>query len=140
MPTVVLARETTPMAPTKRKATNQNTSELKASNLHNIPVQQVTVPTEQTLAHPTEAEKHAQAQRAQQEKNKAALVNPDPEGTEDDEPPLPQQDEYTQTTLKIKALERHKAILNAQLATKQRAMYQAKKLAEAKRKLAKMQV
>jgi len=67
------------------------------------------------------------------------VANLDPEETEDDEPPLAQQDEYTATALKLKALEKTKAHLNAQLATKKRAVDQAKKLTEAKRKLAEMQ-
>ena len=67
------------------------------------------------------------------------MVNQDPEASEDDEIQATQQDEYTQTTIKIKALEREKANLSAQLATKQRAVTQEKKLAEARRKLVKMQ-
>ena len=67
------------------------------------------------------------------------MVIQDPEVSEDEETQAFQQDEYTQTALKLKALDREKANLNAQLATKQRAVAQAKKLAEARRKLAKMQ-
>ena len=51
----------------------------------------------------------------------------------------PDKDEYSQIALKFKALEREKANLTAQLATQQQAITQAKKLAEAKRKLARMQ-
>jgi len=126
------------MAPAKRKAPNQNTTDPENSNLHSIPIR-TAVSAEQTTAHTIEAEKQVQAQRIIQEKNKAAMVNQDPEVSEDDETQVNQQDEYTQTALKIKALEREKAHLNAQLATKQRAVIQAKKLAEARRKLAKMQ-
>ena len=67
------------------------------------------------------------------------MVNQDPEASKDDKIQATQQDEYTQTTIKIKALEREKANLSAQLATKQRAVTQAKKLVEARHKLAKMQ-
>ena len=67
------------------------------------------------------------------------MINQDTEFTEDDETQPEQEDEYTQTALNLKALEREKANLNAQLATKQRVVTQAKKLAEARHKLAKMQ-
>ncbi|KAG2565998.1 hypothetical protein PVAP13_7NG157917 [Panicum virgatum] len=88
----------------------------------------------------TEKEKNARVQHALLVKEKAAATNPDPDETEDDEPPLDQQNEFIATAdLKIKALEKEKAILNAQLATKKRAADQAKKLVEAKRKLAAMQ-
>jgi len=63
-----------------------------------------------------------QAQRPAQEKNKAALINQDIEFAEDDETQPEQEDEYTRTALKLKAHEREKANLNAQLATKQRAV------------------
>ena len=63
-----------------------------------------------------------QAQRPAQEKNKAALINQDTEFAEDDDTQPEQKDEYTQTALKLKALEKEKANLNAQLATKQRAV------------------
>ena len=59
-----------------------------------------------------------QGQRPAQEKNKAAMINQDTEFTEDDETQPEQEDEYTQTALNLKALEREKANLNAQLATK----------------------
>ena len=67
------------------------------------------------------------------------MINQDTELAEDDETQPEQEDEYTRTALKLKAHEREKANLNAQLATKQRAVTQAKKLAEARRKLARMQ-
>jgi len=126
------------MAPTKRKATNQSTTEAETSNLHSVPILTAVSP-EQTAAQTIGADKQVQVQRIAQEKNKAAIVNQDPELSEDDETQAAQEDEYTQTALKIKALEREKANLNAQLATKQRVATQAKKLAEARRKLAKMQ-
>ena len=47
------------------------------------------------------------------------MINQDTEFTEDDETQPEQEDEYTQTALNLKALEREKANLNAQLATKQ---------------------
>ena len=72
-------------------------------------------------------------------KKKAVAATQGQKEFEDDEPPQAQQDEFRATTLKLKALEKKKAILNAQLATKKRAANQAKKLAEAKRKLANMQ-
>ena len=50
-----------------------------------------------------------------------------------------QFDELTAAAIKLKALEKQKAHLAAQLATKQRALDQANKLAEAKRKLTAMQ-
>ena len=80
-----------------------------------------------------------QGPRPAQDKNKAAMINQDTEFTEDDETQPEQEDEYTQTALNLKALEREKANLTAQLATQQQAITQAKKLAEAKRKLARMQ-
>jgi ATPase subunit of ABC transporter with duplicated ATPase domains len=52
---------------------------------------------------------------------------------------LQHQDELIAIALKLKALEKEKANLNAQLATNQRATHRAKKLAETKRKLAAMQ-
>jgi len=126
------------MAPTKRKASNQNTSDTETSNLHSVPIL-TAVSTEQTIAQTSEAEKQVQAQQIIQAKNKAAMINQDPEASDDEEDQTTQQDEYTQTALKVKVLEREKANLNAQLATKQRAVTQAKNLAKARRKLAKMQ-
>ena len=76
---------------------------------------------------------------AAQEKNKAAMINEDTELVEDDKTHAAQEVEYTQTALKLKALEREKANLTAQLATQQQVITQAKKLAEATRKLARMQ-
>ena len=67
------------------------------------------------------------------------MIDQDTELAEDDKIHAAQEDEYTQTPLKLKALKREKANLNAQLATQQRAITQAKKLAEARRKLARMQ-
>ena len=50
------------------------------------------------------------------------LINKDTEFVENEEIQPEQEDEYTQTALKLKALEKEKANLNAQLATKQRAV------------------
>ena len=50
---------------------------------------------------------------AAQEKNKAAMINEDTELVEDDKTHAAQEVEYTQTTLKLKALEREKDNLNA---------------------------
>ena len=72
-----------------------------------------TSPTEQTIAQWAEKEKHDRIQQALIAKKKAAATNPDPKETEDDEPPQAQQDKFTATTLKLKALEKEKAILNA---------------------------
>ena len=109
------------MAPTKRKAANQTTTEAETSSLHTVIVQTVVSP-EETLAQTTGADMQIQAQRPAQEKNKAALINQDIEFAEDDETQPEQEDEYTRTALKLKAHEREKANLNAQLATKQRAV------------------
>ena len=50
---------------------------------------------------------------AAQEKNKAAMINEDTELVEDDKTHAAQEVEYTQTALKLKALEREKDNLNA---------------------------
>ena len=126
------------MAPTKRKVGNQTTTEAETSNLHNVPIQTDASP-QQTPAQTTGADKQVRAQHAAQEKNKAAMIDQDIELAEDDKIHAAQEDEYTQTPLKLKALKREKANLNAQLATKQRAVTQAKNLAKVRRKLAKMQ-
>ena len=81
----VLARETIPVAPTKRKTTNQATTDAETSTLHTIVLQTV-VSSEQTPAQTIRADKQVQAQRAAQEKNKAAMINQDiDQFTEDDE-------------------------------------------------------
>ena len=109
------------MAPAKRKNTNQTTVKAEISSLHTVVVQAVVLP-EQTLAQTTGAGMQVQGQRPTQEKNKTALINQDTELVEDEDIQLEQEDEYTQTALKLKALEKEKANLNAQLATKQRAV------------------
>ena len=130
------------MAPTKKKAaptmTNTATAEAETSNLQTVPILAAAAP-EQTAAQTTRASTQVQGQPPAQEKNKAALTNQDIEFVEDEEAQHKQEDEYSQTALKLKALEREKANLTAQLATQQQAITQAKKLAEAKRKLARMQ-
>ena len=82
------------MTPTKRKNTNQPTTEAETSNLHTIVVQTV-VPPETNLAQTTGADMQVQVQRPSQEKNKAALINQDTELAEDDETQPEQEDEYT---------------------------------------------
>ena len=129
------------MAPTKKKAATAATTattEAETSNLHTIPILAVVAP-EQTTAQTTGADTQVQGQPPAQEKNKAALTNQDTEFVEDEGTQHDQEDEYSQTALNLKALEREKANLTAQLATQQQAITQAKKLAEAKRKLARMQ-
>jgi len=130
------------MAPTKKKAaptmTNTATAEAETSNLQTVPILAAAAP-EQTAAQTTRASTQVQGQPPAQEKNKAALTNQDTEFVEDEGTQHDQEDEYSQTALNLKALEREKANLTAQLATQQQAITQAKKLAEAKCKLARMQ-
>ena len=124
------------MAPTKKKAA-PTTTEVETSNLHTVPILAAVAP-EKIASQTTRADTQVQGQPPAQEKNKAALTNQDIEFVEDEEAQHKQEDEYSQIALKLKALEREKANLTAQLATQQQAITQAKKLAEAKRKLARM--
>ena len=94
--------------------------------------------TELTLAQLAEQEKCEKAQRALQAK-KVAAAQGNPEEFEQEHLEQVQHDEYTEVNLKLRALEKQKAHLTAQHTTKQRAAAQAKKLADAKRKLAEMQ-
>ncbi|KAG2606900.1 hypothetical protein PVAP13_4NG208111 [Panicum virgatum] len=105
----------------KRKAVNPDNIEPEGSNRHNISVGQIMSSSEPTLAQLAEQEKHARVQRAQLEKKKATMTHKSLEESEDEQPPQVQHDELTATALKLKAFEREKANLNAQLATKQRA-------------------
>jgi len=93
---------------------------------------------EPTFAQLAKQEQRTKAQRVLQEKKKAAAQNNSHE-YKDDTLEQVQHDELSAIALKFKALEKEKANLNAQLATNQRAAAQAKKLADAKCKLAAMQ-
>ena len=124
------------MALAKKKAAPTN--EAEASNLLADPILYA-VALEQTTTQTTGASKQAPRQPPAQEKSKAALANQDAEFTEDEGTQHEEEDEYSQTALKLKDLEREKANLTAQLATQQKTITQAKKLAEATRKLARMQ-
>ena len=96
------------MAPAKRKNTNQTTVKAEISSLHTVVVQAVVLP-EQTLAQTTGAGMQVQGQRPTQEKNKTALINQDTELVEDEDIQPEQEDEYTQTALKLKAIEKEKS-------------------------------
>ena len=104
------------MAPAKKKAAP--TTEAENSNLHTDPILAAVAP-EQTTAPTTGAGTQVQGQPPAQEKNKAALTNQDTEFIENEEAQHEEEDEYSQTTLKRKALEREKANLTAHLATQQ---------------------
>ena len=107
------------MAPTKKKAATAAataTTKAETSNLHTVPILAIVAP-EQTTAQTTGAGTQVQGQPPAQEKNKAALTNQDTEFIEDEEAQHEEEDEYSQTTLKLKALKREKANLTAQLAT-----------------------
>ena len=103
------------MPPTKKKAA-PTTTEAETSNLHTVPIL-TAVTTEQTTAQTTGACTQAQGQPPAQEKNKTALTNQDTEFIGDKEAQHEEEDEYSQTALKLKALEREKANVTAQLAT-----------------------
>ena len=100
------------MAPTKKKAAP--TTEAEASNLL-----LAAVAPKQTTAQTTGACTQAQGQPPAQEKNKTALTNQDTEFIGDKEAQHKEEDEYSQTALKLKAVEREKANLTAQLDTQQ---------------------
>ena len=90
----VPARETIPMAPTKKKAataTTTATTEAETSNLHTVPIL-AAVALEQTSAQTTRAGTQVQGQPPAQEKNKAALTNQDIELVEDEEEQHEQED------------------------------------------------
>ena len=93
------------MAPAKRKNTNQTTVKPETSSLHTVVVHIIVSP-EQTLAQTTGADMQVQVQCPAQEKNMAALINQDTELVEDEDIQPEQEDEYTQTALKLKALEK----------------------------------
>ena len=71
--------------------------------------------------------------------NEAVLHGDPVEDNEDTEAHQTHSAELTEAALKLKALEMKKRNIEAQLATKKRALDQANKLAEARRKLAEME-
>ena len=85
-------------------------------------------------------EQHEEANtRVQDTNNKAVLHGDLVDDIENTEAHQNQSKELTETALKLKALEMKKRNIEAQLATKKRALDQANKLAEARRKLAEME-
>ena len=86
------------------------------------------------------AEQHEEANTRIQDINNEAVLHGDPvDDTENTKAHQNQSKELTETALKLKALEMKKRNIEAQLATKKRALDQANKLAEARRKLAEME-
>jgi len=85
-------------------------------------------------------EQHEEANTRIEDINNEAVLHGDPvDHTENTEAHQNQSAELTETSLKFKALEMKKGNIEAQLATKKRAMDQANKLAEARRKLVEME-
>ena len=86
------------------------------------------------------AEQHEAANTRIQDTNNEAVLHGDlVDDIENTEAHQNQSKELTETALKLKALEMKKRNIEAQLATKKRALDQANKLAEARRKLAEME-
>ena len=86
------------------------------------------------------AEQHEAANTRVQDTNNEAVLHGDlVDDIENTEAHQNQSKELTETALKLKALEMKKRNIEAQLATKKRALDQTNKLAEARRKLAEME-
>ena len=85
-------------------------------------------------------EQHEEANTRIEDINNETVLHGDPvDDTENTEAHQNLSKELTETTLMLKALEMKKRNIEAQLATKKRALDQANKLAEARRKLAEME-
>ena len=110
------------MAPAKRKAPDGTTSN-------------TTEPS-----HVPDGPQHKEANPRMEDITTEAILHGDPvEDTENTEAHQTQSAELIEAALKLKALEMKKRNIEAQLATKKRALDQANKLAEARRKLAEME-
>ena len=110
------------MAPAKRKAPDGTTSN-------------TTEPS-----HVPDGPQHKEANPRIEDIPNEAVLHGDPvDDTENTEAHQSQSAELTATALKLKALEMKKRNIEAQLATKKRALDQANKLAEARRKLAEIE-
>ena len=111
------------MAPPKRKASAGNTSN---STQHDTILD-------------SSSPQHEANTRIEDITNEAVLHGDPVDDTENTEAHQTQSAELIETALKLKALEIKKRNIKAQLATKKRALDQANKLAEARRKLAEME-
>ena len=112
------------MAPTKRKAPASTTSNS----------------TEPGHVLDGSPQQHEEANPRIEDITNEVVLHGDPvDDTENTEAHQNQSAEFTEIALKLKALEMKKKNIEAQLATKKRALDQANKLAEARRKLAEME-
>ena len=112
------------MAPTKRKA----------------PAGTISNSTEPGHVLDGSSPQHEEANPRIQDITTEAALHGDPvEDSETTEAHQTQSTELTEAALKLKALEMKKRNIEAQLATKRRALDQANKLAKARRKLAEME-
>ena len=85
-------------------------------------------------------EQHEEANTRIEDINNEAVLHGDPvDDTENTEAHQNQSAELIEASLKLKALEMKKRNIEAQLATKKRALDQTNRLAEARRKLAEME-